>query len=187
MVNPVPTPESHRAQILSAIGRASTPPVKDSPFGITLTKLMKLPDSLPPGSVIVVGNSNTLARFGDSPSILTGMPGALTEQVSIPGVTTLIVDWAAFRSGPWSFANRDMRTTQAEEIFEAGRILRARGCHVWGIPDPSASGPLDSRIRSTLTADFGDLDPEMLEEKAPQSQLWQQALTLAETRIQPSE
>lgn len=172
MNHPDPDPESNLEQVLSAIGRASTPPVKESPFGITLNALTDVHLSQAEVRAIVVGAPALVRRVEGVVSAAPGVPGMLTEQVTLPLVDTLVIDWDAFLAGPWLAANTHAAFALMEEIFEAGRRMRATGRLVLGLPRQPLLASGDARLLSTCTVDVSAVPLVDLEEGAPQTPLW---------------
>lgn len=176
MNTPLPDPPSNLDTVLAALGRASTPAVKDSPFGITRGALMGLSDAHGNARAVVVGSPHLVRRVQEATPAVAGVPGLLVEQVELPLVETLVIDWDAFQRGPWLAANTHAAVSLKEEIFEAGRRMRARGRLVLGLPLRPLSATGDARLLSTCTVDMTAVPEADLEEGAPQSPVW---ITLA--------
>lgn len=168
--------------LLAKLGRASTPPLKKSSFGITLNGMLKPAETTTPSSILV----STPESFHILPEPATyqfGIPGVLSEQAAEDCVTRMVIDAAAFHSGPWLGTDNGGNKHLADEVFEAGRLIRARGGVVMFLPDPSTTdGPEIARIRSTATVDLSHIPAEDLEEKAPQTGDWQYWATMSKKR-----
>lgn len=164
-------PESNLGSVLAKLGRASAPEVAASRFGLTLGTLLQLQGTQSPSSVLLVGGPALRATLERVTDVMIGVPGALRDQAAAATSSTLVIDWSAFAAGPWLWANRHEAKSLGEEVFDAGRILRAAGSAVWGIPGPPR-GSLDAYLLSTCTVDLSDVPPVDLEERAPQSQAW---------------
>lgn len=180
-------PPSNLDAVLTAIGRASTPPVPESPFGISRGRLMHLPWTHADVRAIVVGSASLLARVRSAVPAAAGIPGVLPEQVDLPGIEALIISWDAFDAGPWLGANSHAARGLTEEIFEACRRLRASGRLVLGLPERPLRSTGDARLLSTCTADLTDLDPVDLEEGATQSPLWTALLPTLKPTVNAAE
>lgn len=172
MSTPLPDPESNLDTVLAALGRASTPPVKDSPFGITRGGLMGLAGAQGHARTVVVGSSPLLKQIQQVSPAVAGLPGVLVEQVDLELVDTLVIDWDAFLAGPWLAANTHAAFALMEEIFEAGRRMRATGRLVLGLPRQPLLASGDARLLSTCTVDVSAVPLVDLEEGAPQTPLW---------------
>lgn len=160
--------------LLTHLGRASTPALPDGPFGVTMSHVMGTgvrPGSL--GVVVVVGSSSLWRYLPHTDNYVHAVPGNLLNQVSEEGVTDLVVDVCAFDEGPWIGSDQGISRGLAEEIFEAGRLLRAAGKSVFYLPPSNrADGPDLPYIRSTCTIDLADVPALDLEEAAPQREVW---------------
>lgn len=176
-------PPSNLDVVLARIGRASTPPVKESPFGITLGKLIGLPGTVDAPAAVVVAPPSTREALSEVCRVITGVPGVLREQVAIDGVTALVIDWAAFHGGPWIGANTHGARALSHEIFDAGRLMRASGRSVYGLTGGAMESSTDAYLRSTCTVDLRDVDPFDLEEQAPQSTLWHTLNEVMDARL----
>lgn len=172
-MSPAADPPSNLDQVLKRVGRASTPPVPTTPFGITRGALLKIDQTHAKCEVIIVGPPALVACLGQAARVAPGVPGALTEQVSMPNVTTLVIDWRAFSAGPWLAANTHAAKSLANEIFEAGRIMRASGRPVLGIPHRPFLHSADAYLFSTCTVDCTAVPLDDLEEGAPHTRLWE--------------
>lgn len=158
--------------VLHRIGRASTPDVPASPFGVTLGQLLGLPAQADHGAV-VIGSPRTVEAVETAVPTLVGLPGALRDQVDVAGVDALVIEWSAFSGGPWLGANSHAAHALSEEIFEAGRILRSAGALVYGLPPALVESSTDARLLSTCTVNLREIPAVDLEERAPQSPLWE--------------
>lgn len=166
-------PESNLDAILAAVGRVSTPKVPTNPFGLTRGALLGVPDTHAGVTAVVVGGQDLVRRVAAVTPAVQAVPGALPEQVDVPSVTTLVIDWEAFRAGPWLGANTHAAAGLKEEIFEAGRRMRATGRLVLGLPVRPLVATGDARLLSTCTQDLTRIPDVDLEEGAPSSPLWE--------------
>lgn len=179
-------PAGNLDKVLHRIGRASTPDVPSSPFGVTLGQLLGLPARVDHGAV-VIGSQRTVEAVESAVPTMVGLPGALRDQVSVSGVNALVIDWSAFSSGPWLGANSHAAHALSEEVFEAGRILRSAGALVCGLPPSLVESSTDARLLSTCTVNIREIPAADLEERAPQSPLWEALVGLlpADERVAP--
>lgn len=176
-------PPDNRSIVLAAIGRASTPEVAKFDEGPSLGTLTRTTVGIAPGSVLFVGVDASKTVIRRHHPVVIGVPGMLIEQASQTTIETLVIDAAAFDSGPWIEADDHQSRHLAEELFEAGRILRSRGGQCWLLPRPAPDGSMTARLRSTATADFGDLPGADYEEGAAQSPLWTALVELVSERF----
>lgn len=168
--------------LLAKLGRASTPPVKKSSFGITLKGMLKPAEATAPSSILV-STPESFHALPEPAGYQFGIPGVITEQAAQDCVTRLVIDAMAFHSGPWLGTDNGGNKHLADEVFEAGRLIRARGGIVMFLPDPSTTaGPELARIRSTATIDLSRIPEEDLEEEAPQTVDWQYWANMAKGR-----
>lgn len=163
--------------LLDKLGRASTPVVPISKMGITLGKLMGtgVPSDCRELCVLMVGRrlEPNVRRAGYTP--IVGVPGLLVEQAQDTQVAVLLIDECAFDSGTWLGADIGVSRVLGEEIFEAGRQLRATGRPVYFVPHPQRNDGVDlAYIRSTSTAIVGAIPEIDLEEQATQTPLWRE-------------
>lgn len=165
-------PKPNLDRVLTLIGRASTPPVPETPFGISRGALMDLPATHADTRVVSVAEPVLTRRLQERIPTRAGVPGLLTEQVSLPEVSTLVIDWAAFAGGPWLGANTHSASSLIEEIFEAGRIMRATGRLVLGLPLRPLTATGDARLMSTCTVDMTAVPADDLQEGAPLTEAW---------------
>lgn len=172
-------PPDNRRAALAAIGRAATPPVPKAADVPSLGRLTRSTLAVEPGCALIVGTPE-LARdvLTIRPSIV-GMPGMLAEMASLPEIDLLIIDAVAFHHGPWLGADDHQSRHLAEEIFEAGRLLRARGDQAWFIPNGARLGTMGDRVLSTCTTNLAEVAEADLEEGAIQSPLWSRLVGLA--------
>lgn len=165
-------PPSNLDRVLARIGRASTPSVRESPFGITLGTLLSLPRAVQAPAAVVLAPASVREALASVCTVITGVPGVLRDQVAIDGVTALVIDWAAFDAGPWVEANSHGARALSHEIFDSGRIMRASGRSVYGLTRGAMESSTDAYLLSTCTVDLRDIPAVDLEEQAPQSGLW---------------
>lgn len=161
-------------QLLHQMGRSSTPPVPDSDFGITRLHLVFGSGNADATEILTVAGSALLERLRSVAPASAGIPGMLAEQAGQPSVVCLIIDELAFHQGPWLGAASGAYHRLAEDIFEAGRVVRARGGNVLYVPAPGLGVGADlPRIRSTATDVITEIPEDHFEENAPQSAVWQ--------------
>lgn len=172
-------PPHNRDAVLTAIGRAATPPVPKVDNGPSLGALTGANRLVDPGCVLFVGTTALADRIQEHRSAVPGVPGMLTEIAANPSVETFIVEGRAFRTGPWIGADDHQSRHLAEEIFEAGRILRARGGQAWFVPTAELRGSMSARVLSTFTARLDEIPDDDLEEGAAQSKLWSALIELS--------
>lgn len=171
--------------LLENLGRASTPPVKESPFGITLGSLIGLGTApLSSTHTLVIGSKSFLEFAHQQGFTLTlAVPGIAPEQAADPSITAMVIDVDAFNEGSWLGADDGTSKLLAEQIFEAGRVLRSKGKNVFWIPSSRYTrGCYYARIKSTSTIDITHIPEVDLEEQAPQSPLWNLLQTYVEKR-----
>lgn len=168
------SPSGNVAALLERLGRSSTPPVRKASNGITLTELLKLNLCVSRAQILFVGSPDLYDHLTSSGFQLTwAVPGAAVEQASARNVETLIIDNAAFDTGPWLKTDSGARQYLAQEIFDTGRQVRARGGIVFYLPRIGRPvGVEEPFIRSTSTVDLTAVPEEDREENAPQSDLW---------------
>lgn len=165
-------PPHNRDAVLKAIGRAATPPVRKSDSGPSLGFLTGVDLQVQARSVLCVGTEELVRLVEEHRPVVQGVPGMLPEIAANSRIETLVVEGLAFRSGPWIGADDHQSRYLAEEIFEAGRLLRARGGQTWFVPTAELKGSLSARVLSTFTARLDDIPKADLEERAVQSTLW---------------
>lgn len=172
-------PPDNREAVLTAIGRAATPQVAAVADGPSLGRLTQLAMNIRPGSALVISAPEIVRIVRTMRPTVLGIPGMLAETAALPEIELLIVDAKALGYGPWLGADDHLSRHLAEEIFEAGRLLRARGDQAWFIPNGVLAGTMTDRLLSTFTAHLGEVPDEDLEEGATQSQLWTQLVSSA--------
>lgn len=165
-------PPHNRDEVLTAIGRAAAPPVPTTDNGPSFGALTGVCRYVEPGSALVIGTPDTANRIRKQRSVIVGVPGMLAEIASNPSVETFIVEGQALRYGPWLGADDHQSRHLGEEIFEAGRLLRARGGQAWFFTTAELRGTMSARLLSTFTAHLGEIPEVDLEEGATQSTLW---------------
>lgn len=168
-------PSVNLATLLQNLGRASTPQVKQSGFGLSLLKLLR--GSASPseeGAILFVGSRQLYNRLTDAGFPVTwAVPGAAADQAEGDLIESMVIENSAFDQGPWLYADAGSRRYLAEELFEAGRKLRARGAIVFYLPEHERPAGVDEAyIMSTSTVNLALVPIEDLEEEAPQSHLW---------------
>src|SRR5699024_10990206 len=162
----------NRDRVLTAIGRAAAPPVPKTDGGPSLGTLTGIGRHVEPGSVLCIGSEGLIRCIQAHRPVVPGVPGMLCEIAANASVETLVVEGRAFRTGPWIGADDHQSRHLAEEIFEAGRLLRARGGQAWFVPTAELTGSMSGRVLSTFTARLDDIPDVDLEEGAAQSILW---------------
>ena len=101
------------------------------------------------------------------------MPGTAISQAKQNHIRSLLIDTDAFDQGPWISADNGGNRPLAQEIFDAGRELRAKGSIVYWLGNPIRPDQTDTKwLKSTSTVDLHNIPQVDLEEKAPQSDLW---------------
>ncbi|WP_237200110.1 hypothetical protein [Rothia nasimurium] len=163
--------------VLNRLGRSSTPAVPETPFGITLGQLIGTQVQTN-GTVLIIGTSE-LFRFLSSRNIqcTLAIPGTTAEQAADTNVVSLLIEADSFYKGAWLGADNGTSSFLVEEIFEAGRLLRARGGLVYLIPSKRhRRGPAYLKIESTTTTNLDEIPEIDLEEQAPQSIFWKSIL-----------
>ena len=168
-------PSVNLATLLQNLGRASTPQVNQSGFGLSLLKLLR--GSASPsveGGVLFVGSRQLYKRLIEEGFPVTwAVPGGAVEQAESTLIESMVIESSAFDQGPWLYADAGSRRYLAEELFEAGRRLRARGAIVFYLPEHARPTGVDEPyIMSTSTVNLALIPVEDLEEEAPQSRLW---------------
>ena len=168
------SPSGNVAALLERLGRSSTPAVKQASNGITLAELLGLNRYSAGGQILFIGSSELqdhLVSHGFDP--VWAVPGAAVEQACSRDVECLIIHSSAFDHGPWFKADSGSRKYLAQEVFDTGRQIRARGGIVYYLSN--AQRPLgieETFIRSTATVNLAQVPGEDLEENAPHSKLW---------------
>lgn len=165
-------PASNLDTVLARLGRAAAPPVRVNPFGITRAGLIGVAESQGDARVVVVGPRRLVQAVSAIAPAVPGVPGLLPDQVDLPAVDTLVIDWRAFDEGPWLGADTHAAHALTEELFEAGRRMRAAGRMVLGIPRRPLTASGDARLMSTCTLDLTRIPEADLEEGAPHPPLW---------------
>lgn len=171
--------------LLSRLGRSSTPEVKNSPFGITLSSITNI-NELSLGDILLISTHDTIRNLNEPHKYAFGVPGMLIEQAQDQRYRYLIIDSEAFDQGPWLGADNGGNKHLADEIFTAGGLMRKRGAIVFFIPryqdHKGNNGPEIPRIMSTCTVDLSDIPDLDLEEQAPQTQLFNDWTEIARKR-----
>lgn len=173
-------PPHNRDAVLTAIGRAAAPPVRATDDGPSLVTLTGAGQRVEPGSVLFIGSTHVAARIRDQRPVVPGVPGMLVEMATNRSVDTFVVEGDALRHGPWLGADDHQSRHLAEEIFEAGRLLRTRGGQAWFIPTANLRGTMAARLLSTFTAHLGEIPDIDFEEGATQSRLWTALVELSQ-------
>lgn len=168
------SPSGNVAALLERLGRSSTPAVRKAPTGITLAELLGVNRYDSAGQVLFIGSPmlyDYLTARGFE--VAWAVPGASVDQATSRDVEILIIENAAFDMGPWLKADSGARQYLAQEVFDTGRQIRARGGIVFYLPQPGRPmGVEEPFIRSTATVDLSRVPEEDREENAPQSDLW---------------
>lgn len=168
-------PDKSVSTLLESLGRASTPPVKVNSFGISLSSFLgSATFAKDYDSSLLVGTRELYDSWPKSSSVVIAVPGLIEAQISDQRFSRLVIDEAAFYSGPWLGAESGNQHHLATEVFNAGRIARGTGRSVYFVPLPSHAPKFDNAfIRSTCTVDFSSIPNEDLEEGAPHSIIWE--------------
>lgn len=168
------SPSGNVAALLERLGRSSTPAVKQAPNGITLVELLGLNSYSSGGQILFIGSpelQHHLVSHGFDP--VWAVPGAAVDQARSRDVECLVIHNSAFDRGPWFKADSGSRKYLAQEVFDTGRQIRARGGIVYYLTSPQRPlGIEEPFIRSTATVNLTQIPEEDLEENAPQSNLW---------------
>lgn len=168
------SPSGNVAALLERLGRSSTPAVKQAPNGITLAELLGLNSYATGGQILFIGSpelQHHLVSHGFDP--VWAVPGAAVDQARSRDVECLVIHNSAFDRGPWFKADSGSRKYLAQEVFDTGRQIRARGGIVYYLSNAQRSlGIEEPFIRSTATVNLAQVPEEDLEENAPQSKLW---------------
>lgn len=137
-----------------------------------------------PGTTLFIGAQDLWNHLGSAGHALVwAVPGAAVEQAKSRRIETCVIDNSGFDSGAWLGADSGTRRSVANEVFETGRSLRARGGNVLYIAkDNRPLGVDEPYIRSTSTVLINEIPQEDLEENAPQSKLWSDLAAFVESR-----
>lgn len=163
----------HVSELLRSLGRASTPPVKESRFGLDLHSLLQDPNGSGVPDALAVAAPATLALLREPLDVEAAIPGAAALQAQRTQATVLIIDEEAFDAGPWMGADSGVGRQLADEIFEAGRIFRETGRSVLALASPQRSqGPNWRLIDATTTQWMNQIPDTDLEEHAVQGRVW---------------
>lgn len=162
------------APLLESLGRSSTPDVPASSFGITLSDLVKGGTGPTADNNLILLTTRNFKEFvKGNLSFVSGIPGMLTEQAEDKYVSHLIIEAKIFDEGPWVGADSGAFSNLREEIFEAGRKVRARGGLVILIPSLHRTPGIDyPRIESTANTILGSIPVSEFEENARNSKIW---------------
>ncbi|OIR42917.1 hypothetical protein [Corynebacterium sp. NML120713] len=166
---------SNLNDLLRHLGRAATPPVRESNFKITLHDLIfadkYIQDSK--DSILVITSRKMVANWSATTPFEVAMPGSTISQAKQHHIRYLLIDTDAFDQGPWISADSGGNRPLAQEIFDAGRELRAKGAIVYWLGNPTRPDQTDTKwLKSTATVDLHNIPEVDLEENAPQSDLW---------------
>lgn len=172
---------------LATSGRSSTPAVKGGRFGLSLGKLvLPGPEDGPTPLVLVVGDGllfSHLASRLPPGKVVSAIPGVIEEQAMQSTVGFLIVDEEGMLQGRWSGIITSTAPHLAEQVFEAGRMLRARGAlSLFVSARQRIDWPRKNFILSTTQLDFANIPEVDLEEGAPQSEVWNLLTNFMELR-----
>lgn len=161
-------------KLTANLGRASTPTVPSSSFGITnLSVIGKAATAPEKNSALVVGGRELLSQWPQYLPYRAAVPGLAQEQAEDENFSAMVIEVSAFSEGLWLGADSGSYLTMSEEIFEAGRKFRATGRSVILLNSGSHTlGTAFPRIESTSTINLSEVPPEDLEEGAAQSSLW---------------
>lgn len=139
---------------------------------------------MPPsaGATLLIGAQDLWDHLvGAGHSMVWAAPGAAVDQAKSRWIETCVIDNRGFDSGAWLGADSGTRRLLADEVFETGRKLRARGGNVIYLAQSNRPLGVDEPyIRSTSTVLINEIPPEDLEEEAPQSTLWSDLAAFAE-------
>lgn len=165
-------PPSHLDTVLTALGRASTPAVPENPHGLTRAALLGLPESQAAARAVVVGSPALLGDVAQAAPAVAGIPGALVDQVELPLVRALVLDWDAFAAGPWLGVDTHAAPALLEELVDAADAVRRRGGSVFGLPRRPLHGSGDALLLAACTVDMTNVPAVDMEERAVQTPLW---------------
>lgn len=168
------SPSGNVAVLLERLGRSSTPAVNRAPNGITLAELLGINRYASAGNVLFIGTPQLYDHLtAQGFEVTWAVPGAAVDQASSRDVENLIIENAGFDMGPWLKTDSGARQYLAQEVFDTGRQVRARGGIVFYLPKPGRPmGVEEPFIRSTATVNLAQVPEEDREENAPQSDLW---------------
>ncbi|MCG7248608.1 hypothetical protein MHK03_11880 [Corynebacterium simulans] len=169
--------------LLEKLGRASTPAVKESGYGISFIELIggaAKPSS--DNATLVIAPQWVLDEWPREISEpVSCVPGIAQQQAMSAQISSMFIHPEAFTSGVWLNSHTGANHHLAQEIFDAGRELRARGRNVLVLNGDFLNAQHDSAlIRATCTVQLDDIPEEDLEEQAPQSPLWNWLISLNE-------
>lgn len=138
------------AELMSRIGRSSTPPVKASPYDISLFGLLNYEAlfSSTQENILVLSRTPVSKVLEELVNCISVVPGTGIKLAQSAQVSRMIVDSEAFVSGPWIDADTYQGTALAEEVYEMSRLLRSAGKPVYFIHRNGFEGPLTARIAS---------------------------------------
>lgn len=169
---------------------ASPEPPRQSPDmleGLSLGRLLDIEGSHDGVQALVIGAPELLRLVRSVVPASPAVPGLLLEQISLPGVQTLVIDWRGFRTGPWLGANTGTADALRLELSEALVRMTAAGRSVIGLPLVPLSLNEDIRLLEACTSVIDSRTVGSQADGMPQSPLWTLLTRYASTRPEEQE
>ncbi|MGO2030498.1 MAG: hypothetical protein ACTH2A_06080 [Glutamicibacter ardleyensis] len=173
-------------EVLTNIGRASTPQVPQNTLGLSLPRALKF-DNVANNAIDFFGPlSAALVEYlrAKGFQVVSATPG-LSHQIipdDFPG--TVVIDRCALSEGTWFGSHSETSISLREEIYELCRKSRQNGIPVWFLDIPEAEDPFAVvRIKSACDTVFPYADTADFEEGAKVSERFTEIMSYVNARF----
>jgi len=186
MTSSVPS-DAGLTEVLTKIGRASTPQVPQNAWGISLSRMLKA-DAAGNSDIAFFGIlSSTLVEHLLAKNIraVSATPGLSHQIIPVDFSGIVLIDRSALSEGPWFGSYSESFLTLREEIYELCRKSRQNGIPVWFLDTPAADDPFAIvRIKSACDIIFPYEDMADFEEGARTSATFTEIMNYVNARFE---
>lgn len=173
-------------KVLARLGRASTPAVRETKTGMSLSRLLGQ-NANPENSSFkvfgIVGPDLKNILDLNTVSYKMAIPGHGIHAFSSKYSGLIVIDRQGFNSGPWLGIESEAGKSLREEVYELCRHARTHGIPVWFIDIPLIDTYSIIRIKSSCDVVFPYTALEDFEEGAPTSSIFDIISSVANERF----
>lgn len=157
-------------KVLAKLGRASTPAVRETTTGMSLSRLLGQGPRSATSHVMLYGLFGVDLHqelIKKEISFRYAIPGDSFMSLPTNYSGVVVIDRSGFQSGPWLGIESESGIRFREEVYDLCRLARTNGIPVWFLDIPESDSFSVVRIKSACDVVFPYFAHEDFEEGAP--------------------